>query len=123
MINGLLKKGITDKLDKICRMLGIKVPMNYVRDESMCFYFFVEDDEHASVSFLKEGFAKVWYVCSPQCIREFEQFMFKHLFKLDYLDNYNDGRRQMFPQKASSSIYDFDSCSLIYLFSSRHPKA
>lgn len=74
-------------------MLGINVGMKYIDGAFTYFIHQVEDDIVASLSCLHEGGAKVWYVCSPCRIKEFEQFSSKILFHLNYISDYKDKER------------------------------
>lgn len=61
--------------------------------------FHVEDGGLDSLSYLKEGAAKVWYICFPRQMRHFEQFFFKQLFNIAYLNYYKNGGKHIFSQE------------------------
>lgn len=83
-------------LGNIARKEGIKGSITYMRWGLTYFWNHVEEDELALVSHLKEGLAKVLYVCFLWRMRYFELLWFKELFKVECLNEYKDRERQIF---------------------------
>lgn len=88
-----------DALCDVSEMLGTNVPMKFIGGSYTYFRYHTVDEDLASISDLKHGSPKVWYVCPAAHMRKFEIFCFEHIFNMDYLNDFNEGVRQFFPEK------------------------